>query len=122
MKLTEMEQALNNFDRRLSATAQILPTLATKTDLERFATKDDLRDGLAGLKTELLIRIETLDDKFNFLADGFESHSRKLEKLEPLAEGFALLDTKVDAIGVGLRGLTEQLKRLTDRLERKGVI
>jgi len=37
-----MEDAINKLDHRLGAVEQILPTLATKTDLEPFATKVDL--------------------------------------------------------------------------------
>ena len=56
MKLTEMEQALNNFDRRLSATAQILPTLATKVELE--SVRDDIR-----IVAENVVRlIQKMDD------------------------------------------------------------
>jgi len=42
MTPTAMEDAINKLDHRLGAVEQILPTLATKTDLEPFATKVDL--------------------------------------------------------------------------------
>jgi hypothetical protein len=42
MTATEMEEVLKNLDRRLTNVEQILPTLATRTDLQPFATKDDL--------------------------------------------------------------------------------
>ena len=44
MTQTAMEQLLENVDQRLARVEQILPTLATKQDLERFATKDDVAD------------------------------------------------------------------------------
>jgi hypothetical protein len=36
-------QVLENIDRRLTTVEQILPTLATKDDLKRFATKEDMK-------------------------------------------------------------------------------
>ena len=47
-----------------------------------------LRDELAGLNSDLLMRIEALDDKFNNLADGFAAHALKLQKLDVLEKGF----------------------------------
>ena len=38
----DMERVLENLDRRLRGVEQILPTLATKSDLERFATRTEL--------------------------------------------------------------------------------
>jgi hypothetical protein len=43
MTSTEMEAVLKNLDHRLTNAEQILPTLATKDDLQAFATKEDLR-------------------------------------------------------------------------------
>lgn len=102
MTHTEMEKALNNCDRRLVAIEQILPTLATKADL-------------ADVKRELLIRIESMGDKFEILADGFAAHAVKLAKIDVLADDFAAHEVKLDAIGLTLGTLIE-------RLEQKGVI
>jgi hypothetical protein len=43
MNATEMEDVLKNLDRRLTNVEQMLPTLATKDDLNAFATKEDLK-------------------------------------------------------------------------------
>jgi len=43
MTATEMEEVLKNLDHRLTNVEQILPTLATKDDLEALATKEDLK-------------------------------------------------------------------------------
>ncbi len=98
MTHTEMEEAINNSDRRLLTIEQILPTLATKTDLERFATKvdpervtRDLRGEIADARREAMILIESVRDEVRVMADGF----------------FALRDA---------------LHELTRRLEAKGVI
>ena len=50
MLISEMEESLKNLDRRVGHIEQILPTLATKADLERYATKAELRDESRGLK------------------------------------------------------------------------
>ena len=42
MLISEMEAVLKSLDQRVGRIEQILPTLATKTDLERYATKADL--------------------------------------------------------------------------------
>jgi hypothetical protein len=42
MLISDMEAVLKNLDRRVGRIEQILPTLATKADLERFATRADL--------------------------------------------------------------------------------
>lgn len=63
----EIEQVLRDVNVRTSVIDQILPTLSTKTDLDRFATKDDLKRELErhatkdDLKQELE-RYPTKDD------------------------------------------------------------
>jgi hypothetical protein len=48
----DIEDRLNNLDHRLDRIEQILPTLATKKDLEAFATKEDLRVALQDYPTK----------------------------------------------------------------------
>jgi hypothetical protein len=52
-----------NLDHRLTAIAQILPTLATKKDLEAFATKQDLHDGLDALRRHMQMLSEDLIER-----------------------------------------------------------
>src|SRR5688572_8615970 len=100
-----MEDAIKNCNRQLTAIEHILPTLATKIDLERFATKADLdryatkadlREGLDDAKRHTRVLFESLDDRIRAVADGY----------------FALSD-KMD-------GVTQRIDRLTERLEQKG--
>lgn len=100
---TDMEDALQNIDRRLSSVEQILPTLATKADLERFATKKDLerfatREELQAVSIRAQVQIESLHDDVRLLA---ENLTRLYDRADSLTSGLA---------------------SLTDRLERKGVI
>ena len=50
MLISEMEAVLKSLDHRVGRIEQILPTLATKSDLERYATKAELRDEIRGVK------------------------------------------------------------------------
>ena len=50
MLISEMEAVLKSLDQRVGRIEQILPTLATKADLEPLATKADLREGIRGVK------------------------------------------------------------------------
>jgi hypothetical protein len=50
MLISEMEAVLKSLDQRVGRIEQVLPTLATKADLDRYATKADLRDEIRGVK------------------------------------------------------------------------
>ena len=50
MLISEMEAVLRSLDQRVGRIEQVLPTLATKGDLERYATKADLRDEIRGVR------------------------------------------------------------------------
>ena len=73
MTPTEMEDALNNLDHRLSRVEQILPTLATKDDLEELkrhtsmvcaGVRDDIRKLAEGVVTLTTI-VESLITKID---------------------------------------------------------
>lgn len=105
MTHTEMEDALNNCNRRLSAVEQILPTLATKADLQHLSETTR--------RTEIIV--ESLRDDIHKVAEGYAEHAVKLERLDAVADTVASHTVKLDTIGLALRSLTE-------RLEKKGVI
>ena len=94
MTPTEMEQQFEMIDRRLAGIEQILPTLATKGDLERYATKADLAEGLAQQRA-------------------FTESVR--DEVRTVAEGLAALTVTVGAIH-------HTLDTLVTRLEANGVI
>ncbi len=58
---TMLEQRLENLDHRLERAGQILPTLATKEDLETLATKKDLETLATKEDLETLATKEDLD-------------------------------------------------------------
>lgn len=134
MTKTEMEDAIRNCTNQLSALREILPSLATKTDLEQFATKKDLER--FATKTDLerfatkadlerfatkadLERYATKGDLVDGIADA-KQHTRVLfesleDRIRAVADGYFALNDKMD-------GVTQRLDRLADRLEKKGVI
>ena len=69
----DMERLLENLDRRLRTVEQILPTLATKTDLERYATKEELRAEIDSVKRHTDVRFEDLRDDISKVAVGVAS-------------------------------------------------
>ena len=78
-----MEALLRNLDVRVGRIEQSLPTLATKTDLERFATKTDLEASERRLRVlfeHLGGSVETLavhlSDQMNRLSDLVERLDR----------------------------------------------
>jgi len=90
MTQAEMEQALETLTVQVSDITQILPTLATKQDLERFATKADverfatkadLRDGIADFKRHADILIKSVRDDIRLVAEGVASIITKVDSL-----------------------------------------
>ena len=60
MRIGQMEQRIENVERRVDRIEQILPTLATREDLKReiapLATKAELRAAIAPLATKAELR------------------------------------------------------------------
>ena len=73
----QMEQELKNIDRRGTAIEQILPTLATKKDLEPLAT--NARLDAAVTRTEALI--ESVRDDIRIVAEAVVSLTERLGSL-----------------------------------------
>jgi hypothetical protein len=97
----DMERVLENLDRRLMGVEQTLPTLATKTDLERFATKADLDSGVAQVRA-------------------FTEQVR--DEVRVVAAGYGSLSGRVDSLSTDVKGVTYTLDTLVMRLEAKGLI
>ena len=98
MTPTDMEEHLERLDQRLASVEQILPALATKGDLDRFATKDDL----AQLEARQRAFTESVIDRMNTLFDG--------------------LDSRVTGVETETRGIRHILDSLVQRLEDRNVI
>ncbi len=95
MTATEMEDVLKNLDRRLTNVEQILPTLTTKQDLkealEPYATKEELKAGLADVRQEMrelfseakrhaVMLFERTHEQLGVLAEHLADISRRLPR------------------------------------------
>ena len=112
MTPTEMEQQFEMIDRRLAGIEQILPTLATKADLERYATKADLERFATKADLE---RFATKADLAEGLAQQRAFTESVRDEVRTVAEGLAALTVTVSAIH-------HTLDTLVTRLEANGVI
>jgi len=81
MTQTDLEERLEKLDQRRSRIEQVLPTLATKVDLEQFESRQ-------GWFTERVL------DRVNVLADAFSRLSHLVTSLETETRGVKhMLDT-----------------------------
>jgi hypothetical protein len=67
---TEMEDRLENLDRRLDRIEQMLPTLATKGDLKAFATRDEMRELFEEATHQAKLLHEDLVERIKLLGEG----------------------------------------------------
>jgi len=150
--LADMERVLENLDQRLRGVEQLLPTLATKTDLERFATKADLErfatkvdldSGLAQVRAFT----EQVRDEVRALAEGYEYVSGRVDSVSGRVDSLSghvdslggrvdslsghvdslsgrvdSLSGRVDSLSTDVRGMVYTLDTLVTRLEAKNVI
>ena len=78
MTVTEMEDLLNNLDRRLANVEQILPTLATKEDLKAHATKEEMNELFAESKRHASVLFERTQEQLEVLASHLADISQRL--------------------------------------------
>ncbi len=100
MSTVEMEQRLENVERRVDRIEQILPTLATRDDLKAaiapLATKAELRAAIAPLATKAELRAAIAESEqrmrthFDVVAEGLRDDIRLV------AEAVATLSEHVD--------------------------
>ena len=106
----DMERVLENLDGRLRGVEQLLPTLATKADLDRYATKDDL------------LRFATKADLESGLAQVRAFTEQVRDGVRTLAEAFESLSGRVDSLSTDVKGVVYTIDTLVTRLEAKHVI
>lgn len=89
MTPNDMEQVLRDVNLRTSAIEQILPTLSTKADLERFATKQELAEAVAMLRGDIedtrrhaRVLNEDVKADIRMLAEHLVSVMDRLERLD----------------------------------------
>jgi archaellum component FlaC len=107
MLISEMEAVLKSLDQRVGRIEQILPTLATKSDLDRYATKadldryatkDDLRNEIRGVK----VLIEDVKADTRLLA---EHMAALMQRSFDIDQHFGLIHRRLDQMGDVLQRL-----------------
>ena len=127
-----MEEVLENLNRRVDRIEQILPTLATKDDLQKaiapLATKEELRNAVAGLATkeELRNAVAGLATKEEVRAEGertrahFDAVAERLEEqIRLLAEGLLSLTRQFEEFKAETNARFAEMDRRLARLEAR---
>jgi dsDNA-specific endonuclease/ATPase MutS2 len=125
MLISEMEAVLRNLDVRVGRIEQILPTLATKTDLERFATKTDLERYATKADLERFATKADLE-RFATKADLERLSSRTDLELSAIRTAVETSERRIRVLFEHLSGsvetlavhLSDQMHRLSDLVER----
>jgi ribosomal protein S17E len=117
-----MEEVLDNLNRRVDRIEQILPTLATKDDLQKaiapLATKEELRNAVAGLATKEELRnavagLATKEELRNAVAGLATKEEVKAEGERTRAHFDAVaerLEEQIRLLAEGLLSLTRQFE------------
>ena len=118
MDTETMEQRVNDLDRRVGHVEQILPTLATKADLE--AMRADLEAAIAGAIADATEPLATRTELHAAIADAIEPLATRAELRAAIAESEERTRTHFDVVGESLRDdirlIAEGLAALTQRL------
>lgn len=81
-----MEEVLENLNRRVDRIEQILPTLATKDDLQKaiapLATKEEVRAEGERTRAHFDAVAERLEEQIRLLAEGLLSLTRQFEEFK----------------------------------------
>jgi hypothetical protein len=94
--------------------AQILPRLATKEDLNAFATKEDLREAVAKLATKEDLKAYATKEE---LKVGLDDAKRYTENLILVTRReIRQVDQKVDALGRQLEGVAGDVKNIAEQV------
>jgi len=98
MEPGDLATAVDNIDRRLGRVEQILPTLATKEDLNPLSTKHELREAVAKLATkdELREAKQGLEQKIEEEGDRSRRYMKVL--FEEVKKDVALYAERVTAV------------------------
>jgi t-SNARE complex subunit (syntaxin) len=115
MEPQPLEEVVRNVDMRLTRVEQILPTLATKTELQEaiapLATKVELREVRSELREEMRREGERTRRHFDVVTERLEGHIRLI------AEGQVLLQERFEDLRTDLKADIAQLDRRVMRLE-----
>ena len=126
MSTVEMEQRLENVERRVDRIEQILPTLATREDLKAaiapLATKVELRAAITASEQRMCAR---MDARMDAMAKGLREDMRE-DMRTYVAEAIAASEQRVrthfDVVAESLRDdirlVAEAVVTLSERIDR----
>ena len=110
MLISEMEAVLKSLDQRVGRIEQVLPTLATKADLERYATKADLRDEIRGAR----VLIEDVQGDVKIVHDRIDIEMAGLNRR--MDERFDVMQAQFDAMQSQFTAMQSQFAEVLRRL------
>ena len=130
MRVDQMEQRFNNLEGRTDRIEQILPTLATKDDLqaaiEPLATKAELRAAIDAAVEPLATKVEFrgLQTEFRGLRTEFEGlrtefEGLRTELLGTIADSEQRMRTHFDVVTESLRDDIKLIAAAFDSLARR---
>ncbi len=122
MNLEQMEQRFDKLEGRVDRVEQILPTLATKDDLqaaiEPLATKAELRAAIEPLATKAELRA-AIDAAVEPLATKVELKELRTEVLARIADSEQRMRTHFDVVTESLRDDIKLIATAFDSLARR---
>jgi hypothetical protein len=132
MEPQPLEEVVRNVDMRLTRVEQILPTLATKAELQEaiapLATKEELRVAIAEAIAPLATKVELHEVRSELREEmrhegertrrHFDVVAERLEgQIRLIAEGQVLLQERFEDLRIDLKADIAQLDRRVMRLE-----
>ena len=117
MTHAEMEDAIKNCDRRLTRIEEILPTLATKSDLSSL--RHELREEIADSRRHAGVLTESIRDDIRLLAEAVASLTLRFDAMDAR---FGVMERRFGAMELRGDAMDARFGSLTRRLERKGMI
>ena len=96
MHRDSVEDVLRSLDRRVGRIEQVLPTLATRDELARFATKEDMLAEGARTRAHFDAVAERLESQIRVLAEGLMSLDKRFEDFRSETRtNFATVDRRL---------------------------
>lgn len=102
MQRDPVEEVLRSLDRRVGRIEQILPTLATKDELARYATKEDMLAEGERTRAHFDVVAERLESQIRVIAEGLMSLDQRFEDFRTETRtNFATVDRRLLRLEAG---------------------
>ena len=111
MEQHEIEGLIKNIDTRTKRIEQILPTLATKDDLQAFATKDEMREEGVRTRRHIDVVAEELKTQIKSIAEGQKALG------EHITKSYDELSGRIVELGQDIKSVLANHERRIAKLE-----